>query len=304
MIRASKLPILRHCRLAGDLPTTDSDASRLGTETHALVSSIILGQGSEAVPADEAKRMADGLFHWWEPPHAYKALIEWEMELGDVIGHLDVAWEQDGVCLVVDWKTGELEVDPPDDNWQLKAYLLGAMRKLGLDRGKAGICYLRSYIDGEKAEEDPGDWRWSQEYSLAELEDWWATQVRNSLSRPSEASVGGHCSRCYSRPFCPAYRELSLVPTPGAGGVSLATAPRILLAIDALRKIADEKEAEVRALIAASGGSLEWGDMVYTTTNVVGRKSYDVEAMKADGVEVEKYAKRGAPYQRWGWKKR
>lgn len=62
-------------------------------------------------------------------------------------------------------------------------------------------------------------------------------------------------------------------------------------------RIAEVDEVLRPALVGR--GEVVWNGFAFKVDEVAGRKTYDTKAMAADGIDIEKYAKVGAPSSRF-----
>lgn len=235
-----------------------------------------------------ALNRAGGLTAWDDPDRVTR-------------GYLDHWWQEPGLYVVRDDKTGDRPVTHPADNLQLAAYLKAAGQ----------VATFGSRAVGEVANPKKGQLV-RYEYQPGEVDELWERFLRaEAKSRvvPVLAEPGGHCAECYERLRC----DVRLLPAmkvgesnpmqfalPG-GMLSKSTAPAALMVLQALKDVVERADEHLRAWALENGpivdGAKEWGP-----TETQGRESADLKLLKADG--LTKYIKRGQPYQAFRWRNR
>lgn len=181
----------------------------------------------------------------------------------EIAGSLDVLATDGDAVVVVDWKTGYLDVDPAESNWQLWGYGLAAARALGKDSATVRIVYTKTGRIDE------------YEIDMLELaafadrlEDLFAHVAQLQLMRGNEAvstREGSWCKHCASKPFCPSKNAL-LIQLSGRGltvvGDSTMTADK---AADAVREFVRVeqlvRDAKARLIdYVDTNGPIDMGD--------------------------------------------
>jgi len=132
-------------------------------------------------------------------------------ELGpfEIAGSIDALGvdREDGVVVIVDWKTGYADVDPAVRNWQLWGYALAACRALGYDRARLIVAYTnRGRIDQHELDAlDLADFAERLERLHARVGSLKAARDRGETLDTRE---GPWCRHCASKPFCPSKNAL------------------------------------------------------------------------------------------------
>lgn len=303
---------------AKNTPTT-SRAAAFGKAFAAYVSSDVeaIIETSVALSVAEVDEVATLGEHYLEtmPPPA-GAMHEWAFALnrqGGLVGwddpdrvtrgFIDHWWQEPGLYVVRDDKTGERPVTHPADNLQLAPYLVAAGQ----------VASFGAKPVGEVANPKLGRLV-RHEYQPGEVEALWERFLRAEAKTrvvPVLAEPGGHCADCYERLRCdvrllPALREnITQEMEPfilGSGaGLTVATAAVALRTVQAMKDVAERADEHLRAWVLENGpivdGTKEWGP-----SESQGRESADLKLLKADG--LTKYIKRGAPYQTFRWRNR
>ncbi len=218
-------------------------------------------------------------------------------------GYIDHWWQEPGLYVVRDDKTGDRPVTHPADNLQLAPYLVAA--------GQVASFGARAV--GEVANPKLGQLV-RYEYQPGEVEALWERFLRaeaKARAVPVLAEPGGHCAECYQRMQCdvrllPAMESPLLVKdlqfSMEAGAVLLPdVAARAMRVVQAMKDVAERADEYLRAWVLENGpivdGAKEWGP-----GETAGRESADLKLLKADG--LTKYIKRGQPYQTFRWRNR
>jgi hypothetical protein len=108
------------------------------------------------------------------------------------------------VLRVIDYKTGRIDVPPPEDNWQMRTLAVMASRVCGVDRVQVEVWKLR---------EDGGWWIKKHVFDSFDL-DAFASEIRERLARPVTRETmrlveGEHCRYCPAITSCPAKTQLA-----------------------------------------------------------------------------------------------
>jgi uncharacterized protein DUF2800 len=182
----------------------------------------------------------------------------------EVFGSADVVGVEDDAAVVIDWKTGFVEVEPASTNPQLAFGALAACRALGLSRAIVRIVYTKSGVCDE-AELDVIDLAtFANTLSalhprIAEL------KAARRRGEPVPTREGSWCRYCASKPYCPSKNAL-LVQLSGRGlsivGDSTMTREK---AADAVRQFqhVDQLVKEAKARLHAyvdENGPIDLGD--------------------------------------------
>jgi hypothetical protein len=276
------------------------DAADRGTRIHAEISKALMsGEDPRSVSSPEAK----AAFRWLIENAEGKLQVEHQVCLFDTDmldditeGTPDAVWGPDasGVTTVVDWKTGSAEnIADANDNLQLIAY------GLAVCDGGPFRCVL-VFLDGDKAAP-----RWSRVFEPSEHAELLA-RVKAAANREPVAHPGEHCGSCWQRRYCTAWKAresqaIALIDETRMLAVTDDNAGLIMSRAKAVREAADAADAIVKAHVRSGGRCVVDGkDLVITTCK--GRESTDVKQLKADG--LDKYIKRGSPYERASWRKK
>ena len=128
--------------------------------------------------------------------------------------------------------------------------------------------------------------------------------VEAAATMPDEACVGNWCGGCYQRHYCHAWQArvqtgaaLMLAPKGGDFAITSETAPALFERIADIRKAADMAEEILRAEILAGTVVCEIDGKRLTPVQTAGRKSPDIDALLAAGVDVP--MKQGKNYVTW-----
>lgn len=322
--RMSKLPITQYCGLAGKL-SDEAGSVRPGVMSkwfHANCGEQWAEAGKLWTQLTEEER--EDVKGWIYPADCYvsgqhleykRAEKELEVTLLDngtwgnnspavmSLGHLDMAWNFDGVAYVGDIKRGRFTVKDGTNSLQLHAYgfAYSSMRK----------CH--SYHVGIWQAME-GIWIWSNravDLESSEAADIWDRVKNAATNMDLEASKGAHCQQCWGRMHCPVYLLPAAMSTtelaPLAQGGSLTTeeeALKILQYANALRDLANSATDAVQAAVQQRGWVIRdpATGLTYKPLQCKGRESVKVaELRRKFGEEAESLIKRGRDYDRWDW---
>lgn len=300
-IRASMLPIARHCGYAVELAARypeGSDAAERGTKWHERMADFLRGR----IEAPELESIRACI-----PAHV-KVEAEVPVELRDpdtgellVKGTVDAVFTlASGSVIVADWKTGQpSRVDPASDNLQLAAYALA----VALERGAPSyqpVLYFTEY---------GFDWgAWVPEGEYGDVLGRIVAAANNDRSRPV---VGQHCDKCFSRKHCSAFMlpahegETALAPFVEGGGLTKDNAPRALVVVQAMKQAVELAEARLKDFAREHGGIYVEGK-VWGPRQSHGRRSISVERVEEAGLlpqlEAAGCVSPGRPYEVFAWK--
>lgn len=307
MLRPSKLGLAEQCRLSADLgddePTT-SDAAENGTAIHDEISWAIQHGREPSIP-----QAVQAVGYFRELVRRIEAQVYAERQLvmlavdgmssllqgtADLVVHQKTI--EENFILVLDWKTGQRShVAPARDNLQLHAYGVAAMEEFGASKYKVSPVFL-----GENAVWD--DWsEWMGEAQAAS----WRRRIEAIAAKPSVANPGDHCSSCYARHKCHAWRDTVSTALAALGPDDLTLTDDRASELAAKVDLAEDWIKAAKAAIkgyAESGGNVILDGKRYVKTMQPGRESWDVDALKRDGL-YERYRKPGLPFERWDWRR-
>lgn len=223
-------------------------------------------------------------------------------------GTLDFAWVREvggrKWAFVADLKRNTWAIPDGADSLQLAAY------------GHA-YCTLRScdgYTPGLWSGTD-SEWTWGTPVDLTSPEalDLWLrlkraakNDARLHPNNPDKQRhvTGAHCFSCYGRMNCRAWATEALSGVTSEYVIDSNNATTALLKAKAMAEFSERITENVKAFISR-GGTVK--DPVtgktYLPTLCKGRKALDQEALKASGVDLEKFQKVGKPYQQFSWRK-
>lgn len=141
---------------------------------------------------------------------------DYDVRDGEIAGRADLIYidTETRRALVVDYKTGHVEVEPVATNWQLRTLAVMVSRAFGCTTVDAEVWKLR----------DDGGWfRDSARFDAFDL-DGFADEIRRRLGKlravgdlggTPDLVTGDHCKWCPSLPYCPA--QTALVSRLGKG---------------------------------------------------------------------------------------
>ena len=312
MIRPSALQLAQNCTMSAHLavlfPETNEWANR-GTGFHLEIKTGV-------AVSSEAKLALSWLLALVARNHhkligkELKVRVE-DPEDGHLIteGTVDAAAEhappgEEPILLVVDWKSGhKAYVTDPDENLQLHAYALGMAIALGYTRYQLVVVFLREEgVEEVRSKVIEGDSQWVM------LE-----RIKDIQGRQPEANPGPWCHDCWQSEVCPSFRErvkLALTLLPSYEEIAEAIKTKVQLTneqatelvmrcqniMDACKLAKEMVEAHV-----LRGGKVTANGKVWGPTQMPGRASADLDALRRDG--LEKYIKVGQPFARFGWRK-
>ena len=311
MIRPSSLQLAEKCDLAAVLgarfPVTNANIERGITVETMVYEALQTGAGPLDPEAADCVRWIRAHIEVLEVQTLVKL---WDLDTNTVTteGTPDIvgidSWSPD-TLVIVDLKKREQLIAGRlahiDDNLQLHAYAIAQVLHRAMKSYRT--CFL-TFGDG-KAEAI-----WSRAYTCAE----WLPilkRIRVICARESQrgdneplGKAGPHCTDCYSRVHCrhwalPAHQGPSVLePFTRPGGITVENAGQGLLAIKALREIADRAEAQLQAFRELQGpGSVIVGEKTWEPIEVSGRPTADVASLRRAG--LSEYIKEGRPYKQW-----
>lgn len=295
IMRAAVLSTAWHAKLAGN--------DTLVGELHPEERKEVAGYGS---PSDCPVPGGEGVLDY---ESAEKELHVQVFERDTLIteGTLDFAWvrEVNGVrwAFVGDLKRSTWAIPDGADCLQLASY----------GHAYSTLRSCRGYTPGLWSGTD-SEWTWGQPVDLTSPDalDLWSRLKRAASndsrlipeSKPDRRrfTTGAHCLACYGRVRCPEFALLAhdgpIEPT------TEENATQQLLRAKALARIAEGLEDQVK-VFAERGGVVK--DPVTGKTFLpiqqAGRKGLDQEAMKAAGIDLTKFEKRGKPFLTYSWKR-
>lgn len=148
-------------------------------------------------------------------------------------------------------------------------------------------------------------WIWSSH--MVELGSGEHTQILDRIivaaSRKADrGEMGPHCPDCWARLHCPEYTLpvacADTILRPVAEGIvpDPEEAGKLLLFLEQIDDIKEAAKEQLKAWVSSGklrpvAGTKEW-----RITRSNGRDSLDREAMAADGIDLSKYMRKGAPY--------
>jgi hypothetical protein len=212
-------------------------------------------------------------------------------------GRADMRWVEGDTVHVPDIKAGNTWVDP--ETLQVAAAGFAFADELGLPNMRLGIWRAQDGrflwsdvipVDSEKAAEL---WR----------------RILIAVGRGEIAGPGAHCADCFQRGVCPerllpamaATTAPELAPfTNGGPALTEENAARAIMVLDAMEDLVKRGWEQIEAAVGA-GLVIKANGKVWRPSICQGRERVDVAAIRRDG--LTDYITRGAPYQRWGWKK-
>ncbi len=218
------------------------------------------------------------------------------------LGHLDFAWAcDDGVALIVDIKKSIWTTPEGPESLQLHAYGLAYAELRGCDAYIPGLWIA-----------DEGEYLFAKEavdLASPRARELWR-QIDHAAMNDGGFATGPHCRNCWSRLHCQEY------VMPVATGQSLAFLKpfaegfefpdnsfdvwqELKRAEEVVEKCKDNlKEAVRRGVtqVIDHEKNQQWAQI-----EMPGRKTLDRKALEADGVDLGKYEKQGAPYVTPRW---
>lgn len=132
----------------------------------------------------------------------------------EVVGSADMVGIEDDAVVVLDWKTGYLDVEPAATNPQMAFYALAACRAFGKDRAIVRIVYTKSNrVDA--AELDALDLA-----AFADrLESLFRSVAADRQTGPINTREGSWCRYCPSKSVCPS--KVGLLAQVASGGLAV-----------------------------------------------------------------------------------
>jgi hypothetical protein len=221
-------------------------------------------------------------------------------------GTLDFAWVRTVSgrkwAFVADLKRSTWAIPDGPDCLQLAAYGHAYANLRGCDGYTPGLW---SGTDS--------DWTWGTPVDLTSPEalDLWLRLKRAARNdwrlmtgQPDKQRhvTGAHCGACYGRQRCPEYALLAHDgPVPE---LTQENAAGLLLRAEALKELADGIKANVKAF-SERGGVVKDPSTGKLFLPVVckGKMGFDKDAAAKAGFDVEKFQKRGRPYNIFDWRK-
>lgn len=198
----------------------------------------------------------------------------------EVFGTADVIGVDRDTVIIIDWKTGYIEVDSAENNWQLWGYALAACRALGKSKARVYIAYTN--IPGQPISEHELDWEDLASFALR-IQDLVPREAR--LRHEYRAGVipttreGSWCRYCPSKHTCPAKQSLlALVANKGLPAPAemskeqAAEAVRQVLRLDQLVK---DAKARLNQYIDDNGPVDLGGGKAYGRGVRAGRRELD-----------------------------
>lgn len=220
-------------------------------------------------------------------------------------GTLDFAWVREVAgrrwAFVADLKRSTWAIPDGPDCLQLAAYGHAYSVLRSCDGYTPGLW---SGIDSE--------WSWGTPVDLTSpeaLDLWlrlkraarndWRLKIKDDDKR---FVTGAHCYACYGRQRCPEYAALTADGS--VAEVDAENAAQLILKAKAMSELAERITDNVK-VFAERGGVVKdpATGKVFLPTLSKGRKSLDQGALKAAGVDLEKYQKTGKPFNTYGWRK-
>lgn len=222
MITASSLPRLLNCPGSAVLPRAETASiwADAGHDEHAELADI------KALPPELAKLVPPAAMS--EVKLAFDVATREGRVIGDGIGReygeigpfeiagsADVVGVDGDAAVVIDWKTGYLDVEPAATNPQLAFYALAASRALSLDRAIVRIVYTKTgrVDEAELGPLDLAPFGDALEQLFVRVQSLEAAKKRGEQTSTKE---GRWCRYCPSKAFCPSKNAL-LVQLSGRG---------------------------------------------------------------------------------------
>lgn len=305
MIRPSMLGRAELCGLAPVLaaayPETSSQADD-GTETHRQIKAALTGGTLEQLNPEATAAVAyvNGLISQMPGVQVYveHPLILRDPENGEVLtaGTGDVVLVYGDNVLSVDWKTGRQDGLPhPNENKQIRAYAAAAALEFDKPNARGAAVLFR---DGDVIP------LVSDAYDLWDIID--QTRAINRIG--PEARPGIHCQTCYQRHVCRSWRERAMTGLALLGRapfdpqeLEAESAAELLVAVKAVREMADASESLVRSFVQ-SGGRVEKDGQVYDRGMVNGRRS-GPSVQDLETLGLTHLIRPGRPYEQWRWRR-
>jgi hypothetical protein len=311
MRRSSSLAFARYCGAASDIAEKYPETSALatdGTDTHA---EIAAGICEIKKPTSDAAKSAvawardivgvikqqDG-----EEPQLF---VEDEIVLLDdeehdfdtlAIGHPDLLIESPKILHVADWKRSKWgDVPPPNENPQLISY--------GLARAN-GRPFQVHLVFGDDSDESGNAQPRSSRVFMPDEHPALLAWIRGLATKSTEPCAGRHCSGCYVKQYCEAYRARLVTALAVLETKETALTQDTAQALDERLDFAEKwvKWAkQIRKDYVQGGGVLIRDGKQAHIIEVRGRETGDAAELRADG--LTKYIKRGDPFDKISWRK-
>jgi hypothetical protein len=203
----------------------------------------------------------------------------------EVVGSADMVGVDGDAVVVLDWKTGYLDVEPAATNPQMAFYALAACRAFGKDRAIVRLVYTKSNRVDE-AELDALD--------LAAFADRLESLFRRvalaQSNRAAGAAVdtreGSWCRYCPSKAVCPS--KVGLLAQIAAGGLATTTgemtpavAARAYEQLVRIEQIVKEARARLLTFVEEQG-SIDLGNgRAFGRYRAIGDRKIDVDKAEA-----------------------
>lgn len=206
------------------------------------------------------------------------------------IGHIDMAWDYQGVAYVGDIKKSEFTAEV--DSLQLAAYAFAYANAMNCGSICCGIWAATE-----------GEWTWGPIIDLDSEEalTLWLRVKHAILNVSDEYSVGPHCRKCYARWHCPAWMmpgwELERFSSEGPKGDQLAILLECQRAEDTIKRAKENLQQ-----FAREHGIRDGKGKVYLPVATRGRETLDKDAL-AKVVNLKDFTKRGSDYDVFRWVK-
>ena len=134
-------------------------------------------------------------------------------------------------------------------------------------------------------------------------------RIKHACYHDSGYATGPHCSKCWSRQYCPEYlmppemAETSLAPFVGAIEVSDEELSQIVVDIARAKKTIAAVEENVKECVRRGSVVSDGNGMVYRPRMTKGRRTVALKVLE-EGLgkeEAAQYIKQGKGYERWDW---
>jgi hypothetical protein len=317
------LAFAENCGHASALAERYPETSELagdGTDTHAEIAAGIIGQKDATSDAAKAAvkwvreiikvlstYSAEGIPDVTIEPmlHVESEIVLLDDEEHDfdtlATGHPDLLIETHTVLHVVDWKRSKWgNVPAADRNAQLISY--------GLAKAN-GRPFQVHLVFGDDADESGNVQPRSSRVIMPEEHPALLAWIRGLATKSTEPCAGRHCSSCYVRQYCEAYRArmtsaLAVLGTDETRGDETSLTQDRAQALDERLDFAEKwvKWAkQVRHDYVLAGGLLLREGKRAHIIDMPGRETADCAALRADG--LDKYIKKGESFDKISWRK-
>lgn len=326
--RMSSLPMARYCAMAPRLDAETNVAGRLAAMSSAFHAKCANAPDYRSMIARLDEREQAEMSRWRAPVdcevHGVALRVAdalWECPVGiteagrycdrdapEAMAHgtCDLHWRPvGGVLHVADLKLSTWAIEDGPSSLQVVGYALALAAKY-----EAAGEEVTHIVTGLWDVTD-GRWLWSERVALdsARAGELWEAVRAAATHTGEQYSTGPHCSRCWSRLRCPAYR-----PRAGDEGALLALdaekmtpaeAREALLLAQRVSEAADDAMATLKEWATRHDGiPSEDGSRVWGAVRTRGRVTVDTKALLADHPELEeRYARQGAPIVRYEWRR-